>query len=121
MENITITKFISGVLILVTVYLSAKHGWGGITGNVKPEEAAMMDGLGISKPVLRVLSVFTLAVAVLVLFPQTFFLGNVINAVTILVIMAYAFQSGNLKVALIEVPFLLLPLLLIWLKHPLAN
>ncbi len=112
-------KILSSILLLITVYLSAKHGWGGITGNVKPEEVAMMDGLGISKPVLMVISVASLAVAVLVLFPQTFFVGNVLNAITILVIMAYAFRSGNFKIALIEVPFLLMPLLLIWLKHPL--
>ena len=114
-------KILSGILILVTVYLSAKHGWGGITGNVKPEEAAMMNGLGISKPVLNVISIASLAVAVLVLFPQTFFVANVLNAITILLIMAYAIQSGNLRIALIEIPFLLLPLLLIWLKHPLSE
>jgi hypothetical protein len=114
-------KILSSILILITVYLSAKHGWGGITGNVKPEEAAMMDGLGISRPVLNIISVASLAVAVLVLFPQTFFVGNVLNAITILLIMAYAFQSGNLRIALIEVPFLLMPLALIWLKHPLAK
>ena len=112
-------KILSSILIVVTVYLSAKHGWGGITGNVKPEEAQMMASLGISKPMLTVISVALLAVAVLVLFPQTFFIGNVLNAITILLIMAYAVQSGNLKIALIEVPFLLMPLLLIWLKHPL--
>ena len=114
-------KILSSILIVVTVYLSAKHGWGGITGNVKPEEDQMMASLGISKPMLTVISVALLAVAVLVLFPQTFFIGNVLNAITILLIMAYAIQSGNLKIALIEVPFLLMPLLLIWLQHPLTK
>jgi hypothetical protein len=57
----------------------------------------------------------------MVLFPRTFFLANVLNAVLILLIMALALRVGNLKTALIEIPFLAMPLLLIWLKHPLEK
>ncbi|RYF72440.1 MAG: hypothetical protein EOO39_12150 [Cytophagaceae bacterium] len=114
-------KIISGVLILVTAFLSVKHGWGGISGNVKPEEAKMMADLEISQPVLLIISVMSLAVGGLVLFPQTFFVGNLLNATTILLIMAYALRVDNLKIALIEIPFLLMPLLLIWLGHPFRN
>lgn len=111
-------KILSGILILITVFLSFKHGWSGLTGNVKPEEASMMADLGISKPIGYAASVLSLAVGLMVLFPQTFFVGNLLNAIMILLIMALALQNGILKTALIEIPFLLMPLLLIWLGHP---
>jgi hypothetical protein len=109
-------KIISGILILVTAYLSFKHGWAGIT--MKAESAEMFADLKISKTMLYVISVLSLAVGVLVLFPQTFFAANLINAGTILLIMALALRVGNIKIALIEIPFLLIPLVLIYLGHP---
>ncbi len=111
-------RIISGILILITTYLSVKHGWAGLTSTVKPEEANMLAGLGINKSARFVISLLSLAVGVLVLFPQTFFVGNLLNAMAILLIMGFALSSGNLKIALIEVPFLLMPLVLLWLGHP---
>ena len=105
-------------MILVTVYLNFKHGWAGIANNLKPEEAKMMADLGVNKTMLTIVSVLSLAVCVLTLFPQTFFSGNIINAFTILLIMAFALRSGNYKIALMEIPFLLIPLVLIYLGHP---
>jgi hypothetical protein len=32
--------------------------------------------------------------------------------------MAFSLRAGNVKTALIEIPFLGIPLLLIWLKYP---
>jgi len=116
-----IVKAISGLLILVTVYLNFKHGWAGITNNLKPEEAKMMTDLGLNKTMVTVISVLSLSVCVLTLLPQTFFIGNIINAFSILLIMAFALRSGNYKIILIEVPFFLLPLLLIYLGHPLKK
>ena len=109
-------KIISGILILVTAYLSFKHGWAGIT--MKAESADMFADLKISKTLLYIISVLSLAVGIMIFFPQTFFAANLINAATILLIMALALRVGNIKIALIEIPFLLMPLLLIYLGHP---
>ncbi|AMR29399.1 hypothetical protein A0257_21390 [Hymenobacter psoromatis] len=114
-------KIISGLLLLVSVGLTARHGWAGITGNVSPEAEKMIGGLGIAPPILVGLSWLNLLVAGLLLFPATFFAGNLLNAATILLLIAYALRAGNLQTALVEVPFLLLPLALIWLKYPLAK
>jgi hypothetical protein len=116
-----IFKVLSGLLILVTVYLNFKHGWAGVTNNLKPEEAKMMTDLGINKTMIKVISVLSLTVCVLTLFPQTFFTGNILNAFAILLIMGFALRSGNYKIALIEIPFFILPLLLIYLGHPLKK
>ena len=109
-------KIISGILILVTAYLSFKHGWAGIT--MKAESADMFAELRISKTVLYIISILSLAVGIMIFFPQTFFAANLINAVTVLLIMALSLRVGNIKIALIEIPFLLMPLLLIYLGHP---
>ena len=78
----------------------------------------MMEQMGVGKQLSVVVSVLTLAGACLVVFPQTFLIGNVLNAGIILLIMCLALQAGNVKTALIEIPFLLMPLVMIWLKHP---
>jgi hypothetical protein len=111
-------KIISGILILITLFLSFKHGWAGVTNTMKPEEAKMISDLGINKPMIMVISVLSLAICVLILIPQTFFIANLINAATILFIMALALKTNTIKTALIEIPFLLMPLALIYLGHP---
>ena len=112
-------KIISGALILITAFLSFKHGWEGLT--MKPEAVNMLTELGIGGIAGKIMSVLTLAVGLFVLFPQTFFVGNLLNAALILLIMALSLKVGNLKIALIEIPFLLMPLVLIWLGHPLKK
>src|SRR5688500_7619734 len=114
-------KIISGALILLTIFFCFKHGWPGITGNLKPEETKMMSDLGIGKSLTLAIGIINLAVCALILFPQTFFIANLGNAVVVLVIMALALQTGNVKIAVIEIPFLLLPLILIYLGHPLKK
>ncbi len=90
---------------------------------MKPETSDMLTelGLGTNRTILYLISVLTLSVALLVLFPQTFFAGNLINAGIILLIMALSLNVGNLKTALLEIPFLLIPLVLIYLGHPLKK
>ena len=116
-------KTVSGLLVLVSVYLSVRHGWAGLTQTFKPAEAKMLADLGFTKPSLYVVSVASLASALLLQFPPTFLLGNLLNAAVILLMLALALHVGNLRLAAIEIPFLLLPLALalIWLKHPLAR
>ena len=114
-------KITSGLLLLVSVLLSLQHGWAGVTQTLKPAEALMLAGLGFTKPTLYAFSVFTLTVAGLLLFPQTFFMGNLLNAAGFLLLAALALHTGNLRLAATELAILLLPLTLIWLKHPLVK
>src|SRR4051812_41217622 len=114
-------KIISGILILITVFFSFKHGWGALTMKPNPGEENMMTALGISRPVLYVVGLLTLAVGVLVLFPATFVAGSVNNAALNLLMLNLQLRAGNTKAALIEIPFLLMPLVIIWLGHPFKN
>jgi hypothetical protein len=111
-------KIISIILLLVSAFLSLKHGWDAFQTSTV-EQTNMMADLGITKPMMPYIGVFSILVGVLLFFPQTFFLGNVLNAMTIVLIMALSLNAGNYKIALMEIPFLALPLALIWLKYPL--
>lgn len=111
-------KILSSLLILIAAFLSFSHGWSGVSGTVKPEEVNMMAEAGLTKAIMLPISILSLAVGILVLIPQTFFWGNLLNAGMILFIMAFSLRSGHTKLALIEIPFLIMPLLLIWLGHP---
>lgn len=113
-----VVKIVSGLLMLITIYLNFKHGWAGITNNMSPEETKMMADIGIGKNWIMPISILSFAICVLILFPQTFFLSNLINAMLILLIMSMALKAGVTRTALIEIPFLLMPLILIYLGHP---
>ena len=114
-------KNISGVLLLVSVFLSVRHGWAGVTQTLKPAEAQLLAGLGFCKATLYAFSLYTLAATALLLFPHTFFLGNLLHAAGFLLLAALSLRTGNLRLAATELAILLLPLALIWLKHPLAK
>ena len=119
--NPTTVKLISGLLLLISVFLSIQHGWAGITQTLKPAQAQLLAGLGFTKPTLYVFSLYTLAVAGLLLFPQTFFLGNLLNAAGFLLMLSLALRTGNLRLAATEIAILMIPLALIWLRHPLDD
>lgn len=78
----------------------------------------MLSALGLTKAIMPYMGVFSIALGVMLFFPQTFFVANLLNAVMIVLIMALSLRAGNSSMALLEIPFLTLPLLLIWLKYP---
>lgn len=113
-----VKSIISLALLLASVYLAFKHGWDTLNYKKHPESLKMMDELGISEAMIPVFGGLTLLIGVLLLIPKTFFLGNVLNALSIVVIMALAVRAGNFKMVAMEIPFLIMPLVLIWLKYP---
>jgi membrane-associated protease RseP (regulator of RpoE activity) len=110
-------KILTIALVLISVFLSLKHGWDAIRP-ASTEQAKMMADLGVSINLLPYIGWLSIAIGLLLLIPQTYFISNLINAFIILLIMALSLRSGNAKIALVELPFLVLPLLLIWLKYP---
>ena len=114
-------NIISLVLLAVSVFLSFKHGWDTFNYKKNPESLKMMMELGISESFIPVFGALTIVVGVLLLIPKTYFLGNLLNAMSIVLIMALALRAGNYKIALMEIPFLALPLIMIWLKYPFKN
>lgn len=113
-----IRSIASLILLLLSVYLAFKHGWEALNYKNNPESLKMMNELGISEPVIPFFGAVTMLIGVLLLIPRTFFLGNVLNAISIVVVMALAIRAGNFRMAFIEIPFLIMPLVMIWLKYP---
>jgi len=57
----------------------------------------------------------------LIIFPKTFVWGNFLMAAGILLIICFHLFDRDLKGVAIELPFLLLNLIIIYLQHPLKN
>ena len=110
-------KIVTIALVLISSFLSLKHGWDAFQP-ATAEQAKMMADLGITKSMVPFVGALSIVIGLMLLFPQTFFMGNLLNAIVILLIMAFSLRAGNTRMALIEIPFLALPLLLIWLKYP---
>ncbi|PSL31042.1 hypothetical protein [Chitinophaga ginsengisoli] len=113
-----VKNIISALLLLISVTLSFKHAWDTVHYKNNPESVKMMESLGISEAFIPYLAFVAITVGVLLLIPGTFFLGNMLNAILIVIIMGLALRVGNYRMALIEIPFLVLPLVMIWLKYP---
>jgi len=114
-----ILKIISAILILSTTFLAIKHSWPIL--NNDPESLSMFSTWNVSKALLKSISILTLAGGVLILFPKTFFWGNYLNAAIIVFMMMQFLRVGDIKHLLIEIPFLAMPFILLYLKHPLAE
>ena len=110
-------KIVSIVLLVISAFLSFKHGWDAFQP-ANAQQAQMMSDLGIAKGVMPYFGVFSVLIGLMLFFPPTFVLSNILHAVTIVLIMALSLNAGNYKMALIEIPFLAMPLLMIWLKYP---
>ena len=115
----TAVKVLSATLLLFSLYMGVKHGLAMSLG--KPEMIEMFGKWGIPKMAIQVLGFVGLVATVCLLFPGSFVWGNFITAGLILFIMVQFLTTRDLRGFLIELPFFLLPLLMIYLRHPLAR
>ena len=112
-------KIINSLLILFVVFMGFKQGWAMVSG--KPEMLAMFSKWRFNSHSLIVLGTITMLSALLILFPRTFVFGNFLMAVTILLIICLQLSTKSLKGVVIELPFLLMNLLIIYLQYPLTK
>ncbi len=87
----------------------------------KPEMLDMFGKWNFSRNAVVVNGAVTLLASVLILFPKTFIWGNFLMAAGILMIICLQLLHKDLKGVAIEVPFLLLNLVIIYLQHPLKS
>ncbi len=114
-----LTRIISGLLTLFMVYMGFKQGWAMVSA--KPQMLDMFGKWHFSNTGIKAFGIITLISALLILFPQTFTAGNILMAIIILVIIGLQLSIKDVKGALVEVPFLLMNLVLIWLQYPLSK
>lgn len=116
---ILLVKIINALLIAFAAYMGVKQGWAMCSG--KPEMLDLFGKWGFSKTGVMINGVITLLSVVLLLLPRTFVWGNFLMAAGILLIICFHLLDRDLKGVLIELPFFLLNLLIIYLGHPLKN
>lgn len=114
---VTTTKIINSVLIAIAVFMGLKQGWAMFS--VSPKMTEMFGKWNFSPTGLKMLGLVTMCSALMILFSRTFVYGNVLMASTILLIIGFHLRDGDLKGVAIELPFLLLNLIIIYLKYPL--
>ncbi|MGJ1409870.1 DoxX family protein [Sphingobacterium thalpophilum] len=112
-------KIINSILILAAVFMGLKQGYAMVSG--KTEMMAMFGKWGFTKTGLMVNGLITILAALLILFPKTFMWGNFLMAAGILLIICFHLLDKDIKGVAIEIPFLLLNLIIIYLQHPLKT
>jgi DoxX-like family len=112
-------KIINGILILFAAYMGIKQGWAMLSG--KNEMLEMFGKWNIGKQGVMVIGFVTILSVVLMLLPKTFVWGNFLMAAGILLIICFHLLDKDFKGVLIELPFFLLSLVIIYLQHPLAK
>lgn len=111
-----ILKIINSALILVAVFMGLKQGYAMISG--KSEMLEMFGKWNFSKTAVMINGAVTIIAALLIIFPKTFVWGNFLMATGILLIICLHLLDRDLKGVAIEIPFLLLNLVIIYLQHP---
>ncbi|MBL7762531.1 MAG: DoxX family protein [Chitinophagaceae bacterium] len=114
-----ILKIINSILILFAVYMGFKQGYAMLTN--KPEMVTLFSKWNFSSTAISINGAITIIAAVLILFPKTFVWGNFLMAAGILLIICLHLLDKDLKGVAIELPFLLLNLIIIYLQHPLSK
>ncbi|MCQ9639415.1 DoxX family protein [Chryseobacterium sp. WG14] len=114
-----IIKIISSILILGAVFMGLKQGTAMFSG--KQEMVEMFGKWGFSRTALMINGAVTILASVMILFPKTFVWGNFLMAAGILLIICFHLMDKDFKGVAIELPFLFLNLLIIYLQHPLKS
>jgi len=115
----TTLKITNTILILFAAFMALKQGSAMLTA--KPAITDMLTKLNLTRPAIITLGLITLLSVPLMLIPRTFFYGNFLMAASILFILMLELQHNQLKAAAIEVPFLLLSCIILYLRHPLTT
>jgi hypothetical protein len=111
-----IVKIVNSVLIIVAVFMGLKQGYAMFSG--KPEMIEMFSKWNFGKTGVMIIGIVTLISALLILYPGTFLWGNFLMASGILLIICLHLHNKDVKGVAIELPFLLLNLVIIYLQHP---
>lgn len=113
------TKYLNILLIVVAVFMGLKQGWAMLSG--KPEMLELFGKWNFNKSAVMLVGAVTMISAILILIPKTFVWGNFLMAAGILMILCFQLFDRDLRGATIELPFLLLNLVIIYLQYPFKN
>jgi hypothetical protein len=111
-----VARILCAALVLLAFVMGLRHG----VSLLRSTPAQVQETLHISlnQATILIVGFLTCLGAVLVLFPTTFFAANFISALVVLYLAAVQSKAHNLRGACVELPFVLLPLLVLYLGYP---
>ena len=111
-----VARIVSAILVLLAFVMGLRHG----VGLLRSSPAQVQETLQIflNQPTILNVGFLTCLGAILVIFPPTFFAANVNTAAVILYLASMQSKAHNLRGALVELPFVFLPLLVLYLGYP---
>lgn len=104
------------MLVLIAVFMGLKQGWAMVSGT--PQMLEMFGKWHVTKAGLMLNGCVMIVSALLILHPRTFVWGNFLMAAGILLIICFHLLDKDLKGVMIELPFLFLNLIIIYLQYP---
>jgi hypothetical protein len=114
-----ILKIIHSGLFLFVVFMGIKQGFSIISNS--PEMMKMFKDFHFNNTEILIFGIITLVSGILIFHPKTFLAGNFLMAGTILLLIFLQLQNQNIKGAIIELPFLLMNLILVYWEYPFQN
>jgi len=111
-----VPRALSAILVLLAFVLGARHGVSLLRST--PAQVQEILHISVSRPTILTVGVMTCLGAILLAFPSTFFAANMILATVMLYLAAVQSNAHNLRGALVELPFLFLSLLMLYLGSP---
>ena len=114
-----IVKIINAALIMIAVFMGMKQGYAMLSG--KPEMMELFSKWSFTKTGIMINGIITMLSALLIIFPRTFVWGNFLMSAGILLIICFHLMDKDFKGVAIELPFLLLNFVIIYLQHPLKK
>jgi hypothetical protein len=110
-------KILNSILIIFAVFMGLKQGWAMLSA--KPEMMTIFSKWNFDKTGVMIMGAVTILSAILILFPKTFVWGNFLMAAGILLMICFHLLKKDLNGVVMELPFFLLNLVIIYLQHPL--
>ena len=114
MENAR--KWLSGVLVVSTIVFNFKHVWDALTLSPELREKVAMSFF--SETVLVTILIAGVLVNCGLIFRTTFKPAALLQAVCVVGVALLQFRTGNTQGALLEIPFLLCTLMMVYLGYP---
>jgi hypothetical protein len=111
-----ILRIINSILILIAVFMGTKQGYAMFSG--RQEMLDLFGKWGFNKTFLAINGAVAMIAAVMILFPKTFVWGNFLMAAGILLIICFHLLDRDLKGVAVELPFLMINLVIIYLQYP---
>lgn len=109
-------KWLCGALVLFTLFVNFKHVWDVLT--LSPELRQKIEISFFSETVLVTILIGGILACCGFLFRRTFKPACILQGVCVLAVAGLQARNGNMAAALLEIPFFLAAMMMIYLGYP---